>query len=110
MCKNLFTLYQYIKNKYDNYQDIKYSETEIIIVFYDELEMRISEQKYFNLYFNNIFYYNVDWQDIKDTLDDFFSNKCVICLKKNRIKIFYLSDYKANNDFTHVWTISEKLK
>ena len=66
--RDIFELYQYIKNKYHNYQKIEYTDTEIIIVFHDELEMKIIVQNYYNFYFNNIFYYNLDWQDVKDAI------------------------------------------
>lgn len=38
--RDLYTLYQYIKNKYDNFQTIKYTGTEIIISFHSEFEMK----------------------------------------------------------------------
>ncbi len=108
--KNLLTLYQYIINKYDNYQTIKYTETEIIIGFHDELEMKIQLQGFYNIYFNNIFYYNVDWQDIKDTIDDFLTNQYAFCEQNKKIKIIRLKDFYNNTNYNHVWTIEKTLK
>ena len=108
--KNLLTLYQYIINKYDNYQTIKYTETEIIIGFHDELEMQIQLQGFYNIYFNNIFYYNVDWQDIKDTIDDFLTNQYAFCEQNKKIKIIRLKDFYNNTNYNHVWTIEKTLK
>lgn len=108
--KNLPTLYQYIINKYDNYQTIKYTETEIIIGFHDELEMKIQLQGFYNIYFNNIFYYNVDWQDIKDTIDDFLTNQYAFCEQNKKIKIIRLKDFYNNTNYNHVWTIEKTLK
>ena len=108
--KNLLTLYQYIINKYDNYQTIKYTETEIIIGFHDELEMKIQLQGFYNIYFNNIFYYNVDWQDIKDTIDDFLTNQYAFCEQNKKIKIIRLKDFYNNTNYNHVWTIEKSMK
>ena len=108
--KNLLTLYQYIINKYDNYQTIKYTETEIIIGFHDELEMKIQLQGFYNIYFNNIFYYNVDWQDIKDTIDDFLTNQYAFCEQNKKLKNMKLKDFDVNTKYNHVWTIERTLK
>ena len=108
--KNLLTLYQYIINKYDNYQTIKYTETEIIIGLHYELEMKIQLQGFYNIYFNNIFYYNVDWQDIKDTIDDFLTNQYAFCEQNKKIKIIRLKDFYNNTNYNHVWTIEKTLK
>ncbi|MBO5045450.1 MAG: hypothetical protein J6C93_01095 [Clostridia bacterium] len=108
--QDIITIYQYIKSKYDRYQKIKYTDKDIIIKFHDEFEMKISLQNYFNIYFNDIFYYNVDWQDIKDTIDDFFSNQYAFCEKNNKLKIIKLKDYNVNANDNHVWTIEKTLK
>lgn len=108
--RDIFELYQYIKNKYHNYQKIEYTDTEIIIVFHDELEMKIIVQNYYNFYFNNIFYYNLDWQDVKDAIDDIFTNKYAFCEQKGKLKVIYLNDYHESKDYKHVWTIEKILK
>lgn len=108
--QDLLTLYQYIKNKYDNYQTIKYTETEIIIGFHDKLEMKIRLQGFYNIYFNNIFYYNVDWQDIKDTIDDFLTNQYAFCEQNKKLKIIRFKDLHEDTNYSHVWTIEKTLK
>lgn len=108
--QNLFTLYQYIKNKYHNYQKIKYTETELMIVFYNEFEMKIRLQGYYAVFFNDIFYYDIDWQDIKDTIDDVFTGKYAFCERNGKIKIIDLNDYHESKNYNHVWTIERILK
>ena len=65
---------------------------------------------YFSSYFNNIFYYNVDWQDIKDTIDDFLTNQYAFCEQNKKIKIIRLKDFYNNTNYNHVWTIEKTLK
>lgn len=108
--QDLLSLYQYIKNKYDNYQAIKYTEKEIIVGFYDEFTMKIRLQGFYNIYFNDIFYYGVDWQDIKDTIDDFLSNQYAFCEQNKKLKIIRLKDFHENTNYNHVWTIEKTLK
>ena len=108
--RDIFTLYQYIKNTYDNYQSIKYTDKEMIVQFHDEFEMKICLQDYFNIYFNDIFYYNVDWQDIKDTIDDFFINQYAFCEQNKKLKIVSLKDFHVNANYNHVWTTEKTLK
>ena len=98
--RDIFELYQYIKNKYHNYQKIEYTDTEIIIVFHDELEMKIIVQNY----------YNLDWQDVKDAIDDIFTNQYAFCEQKGKLKVIYLNDYHESKDYKHVWTIEKILK
>lgn len=108
--QDLYTLYQYIKNKYDNFQTIKYTGTEIIISFHSEFEMKIRLQDFYNIYFNDIFYYNVDWQDIKDTVDDFLTNQYAFCEQNKKLKIMKLKEFDVNTKYNHVWTIERTLK
>lgn len=108
--QDLLTVYKYIKNKYNNYKKIKYIETEILIIFHDKFEMKIREQNYFNFYFNNIFYYNIDWQDVKDTIDDIFTNQYVFCEQNKKLKIMYLKDFYNDTKYNHIWTIEKTLK
>ena len=104
---DIFTLYQYVITKYHNYQAIKCTEKEIIIVFHDEFEMKIQLQGLYDIFFNNYFYYSVDWQDIKDTVDDFLTNKYVFYIQNNKLKI---KDYRENIKCNHAWTIEKTLK
>lgn len=110
--QDIFELYQYIKDKYHNYQKIEHTETEILIVFHDEFEMKIKIKNYYNFYFNNIFYYNLDWQDVKEFVDDIFANQYAFCEKGKKLKIISLKDYNVNTsyDYNHVWTIERTLK
>ena len=108
--QDLLSLYLYIKNKYHNYQMIEYSEMEISIVFHGALEMKIRLEGYFGIYFNNIFYYDVEWQDIRDTIDDFFTNQYAICEKNKKLKIVKKEKFCENGKYNHVWTIEKVLK
>ena len=108
--QELLTLYEYIRSKYNNYQTIKCTSSEIVVVFHNEFEMKILLQNFYNVYFNGIFYYSVDWQDIKDTIDDVFTNNYVFCQKNNKLKIVSLKDYRENAHYTHAWTIEKTLK
>ena len=108
--QDVFMLYQYLKNKYDNYKTITYSEKEIIVSFYDEFVMKIRLQGFYNIYFNDILYYGVDWQDIKDTLDDFLSNQYAFCEQNRELKIIKLKDLNDTTNYTHIWTIEKILK
>lgn len=108
--RDIFELYQYIKDKYHNYQKIEYTDTEILIVFHDELEMKIRVQNYYNFYFNNIFYYNLDWQDVKDAIDDIFTNQYSFCEKDKKLKIINLKDFHRHTNYNHIWTIEKTLK
>lgn len=108
--QDLLSLYLYIKNKYRGYQAIDYSETEILIVFHDALEMKVRFDGYFDVYFNNIFYYDVEWQDIQDTIDDFFTNQYVICEKNKKLKVVKKEKFRVNGKYDHVWTIEKALK
>lgn len=108
--QDIFELYQYLKDNYHNYKKIIHTEKEILIVFHDEFEMKIKVQNYFNLYFNNIFYYNLDWQDVKDTIDDLLNNHYAFCEKNNKIKIVKLEELCNSAKYTHIWTIEKTLK
>ena len=108
--QDLLTLYQYIKDKYNNYQAIKYTTTEITIVFYKGFEMKIQLKGFYNIYLNDMFYYNVDWQDIKDTIDDFLTNKYVFCEQNNKLKVTRIENYRENTKYNHIWTIEKVLK
>lgn len=110
--QDILTLYQYIKNKYSNYKKIEYTETELIVVFHDEFEMKIKVRNYYNFYFNNIFYYNLYWQDVKEFIDDIFANQYAFCEKEKKLKIISLKDYKVNTSYVYnrVWTIERTLK
>ena len=66
-------------------------------------------QGFFEIYFNNIFYCDVDGQDIKDTIDDLLTNQYVICEWKNKIKILAVQEFD-NTLYNHAWTIEKTLK
>ena len=108
--QDILTLYQYIKSKYDRCSKIKHTGKEIVVKFHDEFEMKICLQDYFNIYFNDIFYYNVDGQDIKDTIDDFLTNQYAFCEQNKKLKIMKLKDFDVNTKYNHVWTIERTLK
>ncbi len=108
--QDILALYQYIKSKYDRCQKIEYTDKEIIIKFHNEFEMKICLQDYFNIYFNDIFYYNVDWQDIKDTIDDFLTNQYAFCEQNKKINIVNLNKIPNYTKYNHVWTIEKTLK
>lgn len=108
--QDLFTLYQYIKNKYNNYKTIEYTEKELIVVFYEEFIMKIQLKGFYRIYFNDIFYYEVDWQDIKDTIDDFLLHQYAFCEQNKKLKIISLKDFHMNVNYNHVWTIEKTLK
>ena len=108
--KDFFSLCQYIKNQYSNYKTIEYTETELKVVFHEDFVMKIQLQGFYRIYFNDIFYYEVDWQDIKDTIDDFLSHQYAFCEQNNKIKIISLKDYNENTNYNHVWTIEKTLK
>lgn len=106
----LFSLYEYIKGTYDSYQEIKYTGTEIIVRFHDEFEMEIRLQNAYNIYFNNFFYYNIDWQDMKDTIDEIMTNQYVFCERRKKIKVFEADKFIKHKKYNHIWTIKETLK
>lgn len=108
--RDILALYRYIADNYDNYREIKLAGEEISVVFYDGFEMKIKEQNFFNFYFNDIFFYGIDWQDVKGTIDEFFTDKCVFCEKNRKFKVIYAEDYRENNKFDRVWTIKKALK
>lgn len=108
--QDILALYRYIKNKYDNYQMIHLTDIEIKIDFHDDFEMRIRLQGFYGIYFNNIFYYNVDWQDIQDTVDDFLTNQYAFCVRNKKLEILKLCDFYDDTKYDHVWTIEKTLK
>lgn len=105
--KDLGALYDYIIKNYNNFSNIKYTDPEIVVVFHDELKMKVVLKEYFDFYFNDIFYYHVDWQDVKDMIDDIFTNTYAFCEQNKKIKIVGLKNFQDKMTYRHVWTIKK---
>lgn len=108
--KDIDNLYQYIVKSYFNYQSILQKENEIIITFHNEFEIKIKLQSFYKIYFNNIFYYDIDCQDIVETIDDLFTKKYAFCKQKNRIKIIEIEKLHDSTKFINIWTTERTLK
>ncbi len=103
-------IYMYINSRFNNCVSSRCTDNEIIIKFYDGFEMKITFKNRYMIYFNNYFYYDIDGQDIVDTIEEIFSNKYVYCLGKDKIKIFYQNEKINQIMYTMIWTINKKLK
>ena len=108
--QDLLTLYRYIQENYSHYQEIEYTGAKIVVTFYTGFEMEIRLQGLYNLYFNGMLYYSIDWQDIKDTIDDFLTDQYVFCQRSNKIRVVKLEDFHENTKCNHAWTIQKKLR
>ncbi len=113
MVESIVGLYEYIKENYCFQIELR-NEKELFVFFQKDFIMTITFCNIYKLYFNNIFYYDVDIQDIIDTINDIFSNTYIFCIvkhkPKNRIKVVSLEKYRDNNNIINAWTIDKKIK
>ena len=107
--EDLFSLYKYIKTKYNNYRAITYAEGKITICFHDELVMELRLQGYYVIYVNNYFFYSIDWQDIQETIDDLLTEQYVFCERNKRIFVVKIEDVD-DTIYSHIWSLERTLK
>lgn len=108
-------LYNYIYEKYgNNYSNIICSHNTIQIVFYAEFSIKIVLENFCMIYFNDIFYYDIDYQDIVDVIDDFMSNRYIFCetkkRKKTAIRIVPIENYRDDTHIIRAWSIRKTVK
>ena len=108
-------LYNYICEKYsNNYSNIICSRNSIQIVFHAEFCLKIVLERFCMIYFNDIFYYDIDYQDIVDAIDDFMSNRYIFCEAKKRkksvIRIVPIENYKDDPHIIRAWSIGKTVK
>lgn len=91
----------------------------IYIKFHKDCQIAIKFNKYFKIYINNIFYYDIEGQDIfesiKDIVNDnwifvekvnFINKKKILLIPKNK---FTLRSVFLNNKFRKAFSINELL-
>ena len=113
--REIIELYTYIRDNYNrNYSDIICKDNEILIVFHKEFKMKVSLCGLYKVYFNDIFYYDIDSQDVVDTINDFFTNSYIFCevkkRKKSIIKIVPVDSYTDSYEIINAWSTLKTLK
>lgn len=108
-------LHNYICEKYGNhYSSISCNHNMIQIVFHAEFSMTIVLERFCMIYFNDIFYYDIDYQDIVDAIDDFMSNHYIFCETKKRrksvVKIVPIENYREDPHIIRAWSIFKTVK
>ena len=110
----LMDLFKHIKEEYPQYQSILQNDKEMEIVLNEDLHMKVKFYNFFNIYFNDFFYYDIDPQDVIDFVDDIFSNNNIICVKKKwnkyRVDIVPSKDYIRTKNVIDAWTLDYRMK
>ena len=72
-------------------------------------EIKIKYDKFFQIYINSIFYYNVDIQDINDTIDEFFNGDLLFYeIEKGNKKLIGISERKKftpRRNISRIWSM-----
>lgn len=109
----LGVLYEYIQKRYLQRVDNLELSCSLRICVYEGFEIEIRYNMVFQIYINNIFYYDVDIQDINDTIDEFFNGDLLFYeIKKGSKKIIKISERKKftpTRNISRVWSISKDL-
>lgn len=113
---NIIKLYEYIKSHHSTkYISATCEQNEISIVFHRELTIKIVFSNYYYMYVNDIFYYDIDEQDIVSLIDDIFIGSYVFYKIKSisgyKIKLISVARFCGDdNNIISAWTINETIK
>ena len=113
--EEIICLCEHVKSNHRaKYFDITCIDKEMVVVFHKELIVKIIFDGFYKIYINNVFYYDVDAQDIMNTIDDLFSGKYVFCkikgIRNYKIKIIPLARYINSNQIICAWSMEKTLK
>jgi len=105
----LSVLYEYIQERYLQRVDRLELSCSLSICVYEGFEIEIRYDKGFRIYINNIFYYDVDSQDINDTIDEFFNGDLLFYeIEKGNKKLIGISERKKftpHRNISRIWSM-----
>ena len=112
--KALIDLYGRLQKVNHFYQQMMFENEQIKIIVHSEFVIDIKNNQFFDLYLNNIFYYNIDEQDIYDMIVDLLSGEYVFCLietrKRTQIKVVQKDMFQDSHKILKAWTVEGVLK
>lgn len=94
---NKLTSVVFLQNK------IQLEDERIKITFHDHYMLTVKLNSYFNVYINDIFYYNIEEQDIWESICELTDDKSVIIecnsiLKNRKVKVMQVDDFNKQKN------------